>query len=815
MANDALDTLWVEFAGNYDRLMNAPAIIGSIFDEIASLGDDLASSLTASFDLMGSASNAFADIASLGAESVSSSMFDNIPPAIDNVDTAFGDMAANVGSAFADMDSQITSMQEQIESAAGSTGGGLLDMFNKINFGVMGFQNLANMAGNLAQGLLGPAMASQQMAKSFDTLMGSTQAANEELAKLTDFANNKTPFKATDVDAMAASMIGFHMQAQDVIPTLTAIGDNLSAIGKNSPASTQTVIDVLGKMTNEGKLSLGTITELSRDGIDAWGALERATGKNQAQLTQMIKSGLIPAKDAIGLLTTGIEDNPIYKGQMAAQMGTLAGLLSSTSSVWNTLMSDFGTPIITALQGTLGNINNLLGSDGFQSFATGVGNDIVNVFTDLGNAASGAWNFLKGFDLSPITSAMSGLEHAVDGMLSPLESLGSNKAVTGFFSTLKDDLGAGITASIEGIGNLIGGFSQGLQSLSGDFKNFTAVAQSLGSWWDATMEPAIARVMPDFQKLGSVIAADVVPAFEHIESVGQRVAKDLFPPLTQAFETIMPIVVKVSGFLANELGKALQFITPYAVQAAETIGSFADGLITRVVPVIEELWGAINSGIEILLPMWNSVWPTISGVLTGTWEVISGAVKVGWSLISGIIDVGLDLLSGNWGKAWDDIESAFGGVWDGIQGIAKGAWDGLGSIIKGGINLIIEAIDGFIGFIDGIQIHIPAIGVGPVHTPALDWNGLGIPKIPFLATGGDLAPGQIGVAGEAGPELIFGGTSGMSVLSHAQSMAAMGGEIHLHNENRIYIDGREMTNQMMVQVLNQIRSSGHPLQSIA
>ena len=49
----------------------------------------------------------------------------------------------------------------------------------------------------------------------------------------------------------------------------------------------------------------------------------------------MISGGLLPAKDAMSMLTKGIEANPLYAGGMAKQSATTAGLLSTLASNWN------------------------------------------------------------------------------------------------------------------------------------------------------------------------------------------------------------------------------------------------------------------------------------------------------------------------------------------------------------------------------------------------------------------------------------------------------------------------------------------------
>lgn len=850
--SDSIDQMYVSFEANYDQLSSAAPEISSVFADIAASAEESSSSIseslssvTESFGVMQEAGGATSADFMEVLLSIKTAVQD-VGYAVDGMSSAVTGTIQDLSVDFENLNVSATDSSEAVAeadvSASNASSGGFLSLFNQIGFGIMNFQNYLNIAKQVAAGLLGPAVSAETVTSALTTLDGSAAAAGKEMSNLNAFAA-KTPFKTLDIDQAAEQLQGFGYNAQQVVPMIQSIGDALGSVGKETPAEMLSVVDVFGKMKTEGKVTVQTMNELAVHGINAWQALAEGAGKTIPQVQDLVKRGLLPASDAVADLTKGIEMNPLYAGGMSKAAGTFTGLLSTLQSNWDQVIAAFGTPIIKALEGSLNDLGSILASPAFQSFAGSVGSGIVGVFTDIGGAVQYVGNIFRslnltdfsqlwhsiGDEIGSITNKFKGAGNIfstigtdmdpIANVLGTIAHIGLD-GLTGALGLISDALmGIDKAASGSGLSSMSGVFKQvsGIVggALSADFQTFSDITQSLGKWWQTTMAPTIATTLPSFEKLGTIIATTVIPAFAKIWTVGQQIARELFPPLIAAFETIAPIVLQVGGFLADNLGKALQFLAPYAVQAAQAIGGFADGLITRVVPIVQELWSTITGGIAILLPMWNSVWPTISGVLMGAWDVMKGAVQVGWSLVSGIINVGLDILSGNWGKAWNDIKTALSGVWDGIKGIVQGAWNGIWSIIKGGINLVIGGIDNFIGFIDGIQIHIPAIGVGPVHTPAMDWNGLGIPKIPFLASGGNLAPGQIGVAGEAGPELIFGGSSGLHVMNNAQSMAAMAGSGKTEIHNHIYIDSREMSNQLMVQVLSQVRSSGHPLGEVA
>ena len=214
----------------------------------------------------------------------------------------------------------------------GDVAGSMGDFANSLGMGIMNFQMIGMQATSTASALLGPAVSAETMQTAFDTLMGSTKAATDEMTKLDAFAS-KTPFKTMDIDQAASQLIGFGTKAKDVIPDLTSIGDALSAVGKGSTANLDSIVNIFGKIQLSGKLTGADMMQFSNDGINAWGILEQQTGKTQAQLQKMISAGLMPAGTAIKDLTKGIEASPLYSGGMAKQSATTAGLMSTLSVI--------------------------------------------------------------------------------------------------------------------------------------------------------------------------------------------------------------------------------------------------------------------------------------------------------------------------------------------------------------------------------------------------------------------------------------------------------------------------------------------------
>lgn len=732
------------------------------------------------------------------------------------------DLYAQFGSISVEATSSAEAIAQAGSAASEAGRGGFMSLFNEIGIGIFNIQNMINTATQLTSALLGPAASAEEVTSSLEIFTGSAAKARQELADLASFASH-TPFETSAIDEAALKMQSVGISAHDVIPYIQSLGDALDATGRISSADLDQIVTAFDKIKTQGHLTTEVMNSFALAGIDAWSVLEKQTGKTHDQLADLISKGLYPADQAMRDLTEGIEKSPIYKGQMANDANLITGAISTLKSNWDQILAAFGSPIIKALEPLINNLSADLSSPGFKQFAGSVGQGIVTVFQDIGNAVSQTSKFLASLDFKDLTHSFAQLGDAVGQVSRPLLQLGSNKEVTTFFSGLKADLAGGLNAAIKDtsrfvsdlasdltklgsnkeltsfLGALRDGFSQVQHIVGGelgkDFQSLGQTAQNLGKWFQTDMVPAIHAAEPGFTKLGSVLATDVAPALAQIWSVGQQLARDALPPLTKAFEKIEPVVVRVGGFLADKLADGLHTITPDIVSASKSIGQFASDIETRAEPILDGLSTDLKTFLDWIGPYWPSIWDHISSDFTMVWDILKGVVQIGWSLISGIIKVGLDIMSGNWKKAWEDVKSTFSGIWDGIKSIASGVWSGIGGGIKAGINGVIDLINNFINSLDSLSVDI-----GPVHIhPA-------IPHIPHLATGGIVAPGDMAIVGDPGPneEIVLGGTSGATVLSNSQSSTLLAGltraaapatttqEIHVH----VYLDGTEMTDQI-------------------
>ena len=258
-------------------------------------------------------------------------------------------------------------------------------------------------------------------------------------------------------------------------------------------------------------------------------------------------------------------------------------------------------------------------------------------------------------------------------------------------------------------------------------------------------------------------------------------------PLLLIIGNIITVVGTITGALPI-LGAAFTALTgPIGLVIAAIAALIA--IIVLVIKYWDEIVAAFKAGWQWLKDVFAAWWETFSEFWIGIWETVKSALLAAWEWIKDLFlqyhPVGLVI------SHWDTIKEFFSGLWDRVKEIFSGAmqaignfitdkfnavvnfligirdkiigvfqrvkdrvteiWEGIVGSIKGAINSVISAINGMIGRINKIRVDIP------------DWVpeyggktiGFNIPKIPYLAAGGDILRAGAAIVGERGPEMVY------------------------------------------------------------
>ncbi|WNX85791.1 tape measure protein [Agathobaculum sp. NTUH-O15-33] len=165
---------------------------------------------------------------------------------------------------------------------------------------------------------------------SFSTLFSSKDIAQNYLNDLKDMANS-TPFLYGDLTAMSKTLKTFGYGVDEMIPTLTKVGDTGAALGM----TTSDMVEIskgVGRMKNMSTVTREPLDILRDRGVDAYGFLANAKGVSKGELDKLISTGKISGEEAASIILDAMGES--FGGAMEQQSKTFAGL-TSTLEGWN------------------------------------------------------------------------------------------------------------------------------------------------------------------------------------------------------------------------------------------------------------------------------------------------------------------------------------------------------------------------------------------------------------------------------------------------------------------------------------------------
>lgn len=528
-----------------------------------------------------------------------------------------------------------TQMQTHTESVSrgfGGMGRSILAAGAGIGGWVFAIKTAGEAAIGLGKAMFQSSMDMEQTRVAFVGLTGSGKEADAMMRRLQDFAKT-TPFEFPELAKDAQLLMGVGVAANDVIPTMTAIGDAAAKMGLSSEGVDRVTVAIT-QMIAKGKISADEMMQLTEARIPAWNILAKSMGLSVAQLTDMGQKGQLTG-DAIKKLISGME--VFGKGEMQRQMGTMAGQLSNVKDAAGQAWRAFVSPLFEAAKTGIGKLAELLGSQAFQNFASGAATAIATAMKRIGDF------------IGPVITGIS--------------------ALIGSITSGKGDMG---------------GFASTLLDLGDVFMPlFLQAGQQISTFVTGSLIPAIKGLQPTFSAIGNLFVS-IIPYVVRVIQIFLQVSNTIRGVVLTAFSAFLPVIVNIVNTVAGFLIPAIKFIAPYVMEAANAFGQFVSQVATLAIPLLKQLAGTITGIVTIIRTVFIAVWPTLGPIVGAAFQVVVNVIKVAWSIISGIIKIALNLLKGDWGAAWNSLKDMLGGVWDGIKGIISNA---LGVIlgILGGI----------------------------------------------------------------------------------------------------------------------------------
>lgn len=170
----------------------------------------------------------------------------------------------------------------------------------------------------------------EQYETSFAVMLGNMQSAKDLMSDLQGFAA-KTPYQLPDVTKAAQLLMNYGVEAENIIKTLTQLGD----LSQGSVDKLNRISLAYGQMLAKGKVTGEELRQMTEAGVPLTQALADNMGIATSELMGFIEKGQVGVpqlNDAINDLTTGTGK---FAGMMEQQSKTLIGR-------WSTLKDNMG-----------------------------------------------------------------------------------------------------------------------------------------------------------------------------------------------------------------------------------------------------------------------------------------------------------------------------------------------------------------------------------------------------------------------------------------------------------------------------------------
>lgn len=219
----------------------------------------------------------------------------------------------------------------------------------------------------------------EQVDVAFTGILGSAEKADALIAELQQFAAT-TPFQFEGLNEAARKLLGVGFAAEEIIPTLTTLGDIAAVLGV-SEAQIAGVVRALGQIEGKGRVMGQELNQISEQlpGFSAIRAIAEGLGISVGEAFARVEDGAVDAETGIQLLLDGMAQFPGAAGAMEAQSQTLLGRLSTFKDVLTLTLGEAFQPL----------------ADQMKVFLEPLSEALAGPLTELGPILAGAFGLVS------------------------------------------------------------------------------------------------------------------------------------------------------------------------------------------------------------------------------------------------------------------------------------------------------------------------------------------------------------------------------------------------------------------------------------
>lgn len=546
-----------------------------------------------------------------------------------------------IGANSSELRRDLSATRAELRSALGE------ETLSASNAAVMSIAGVAASLGALGVKAVQAAGNFQQVQAAMTNMLGSAERAKNLLGQLQDFAA-KTPFEFNDVAAASQKFLAFGFTAEQIIPTLKAVGDAAAGVGLGKEGIDRITL-ALGQMAAKSKVQSDEMLQLTEAGIPAWQMLADKIGTSVPQAMDMVSKGAVDAQTGLQALVGGMEEK--FGGMMDQQAQTITG-------TWSNMM------------------------DGLSQSAIAVGQQISDalnlpdLFSSLGDSLQQFANLVKN----------QGIGEALSQMIPPeVEVAAAGLATTLTVATIPALQSFALNAKLAAA-PLAGSFLTGLNTL----KNALA-----------TIPPGMAAATTSFtlMKTGTVSAGTGLLSFAGslkgaVTSLPQVISG--MGRLVLAFGPLGLVVAAVGAAIAAFVASGHNLtdflnVVPGTMEAVNMAGTALKQLWGELGQAISNLVSAAAPLITLLATVFTAAVYAIIAVI----NVVVAALSLFLTVITNTITAGIAAF--NW--LYDGVSSALSRVTDALGDMANSI---LPDWAKSGLETIRSFVKTAIGWLQSL-----------------------------------------------------------------------------------------------------------------